>query len=211
MWRAGKRLLDGGGERGVTWHSVMFTKILTLLHTVCSASLYSFIINTLHAGRVWSILKKQLRHQILSSDYKMQPLGKTKLHSCNFFVSRRVFVAPNINISQMWITVWFYLLKINQKVKRFLNRLLISSVNQLYNVYLPYLLPKKWTTVTSIWKIFVAVTLPNALAVQERKLQLPGSLSLKSWMILILLILFFSLEQAMRVQRGSRCIALFFL
>jgi hypothetical protein len=94
-------LLDGGGERGVTWCSVMFTKILTLLHTVCSASLYSFIINTLHASRVYSFLKKQLSHQVLSSDYEMQPVGKTKLRSCNFSVSRRVFVAPNINISQM--------------------------------------------------------------------------------------------------------------
>jgi hypothetical protein len=46
-------------------------------------------------------LKKQLSHQILSSDYEMQVLGKTKLHSFNFPVSRRVFVAPGINISQM--------------------------------------------------------------------------------------------------------------
>jgi hypothetical protein len=168
----------------------MFTKNLTLLHTVCSASLYSFISNALHAWRVWSILKKQLSHQILSSDYEMQPVGKTKLHSCNFSVSRRVFVAPNINISQMWITVWFYLLKINQKVKRFLNRLLISAVNQLHNVDLPYLLPSKWTTVTSTRQIFMAVTLPNALAVEERRPQLPGSLNVKSWMILILPILF---------------------
>jgi hypothetical protein len=164
----------------VTWCSVIFTKILTLLHTVCSVCLYSFIINTLHAWRVWSILKKQLSHQILSSDYDMQPVGKTKLHSSNFPVSKCVFVAPNINISQMWITVWFYLLKINEKVKRFLNRLIISSANQLYNVYLPYLLPSKWTTITSIWQIFIAVTLPSALPVEEQRPQLPGSLSLKS-------------------------------
>jgi hypothetical protein len=184
MWRAGKRLLDGGRERDVTWYSVMFTKILTLLHTVCSASVYSFIINTLHAWRVWSILKKQMSHQILSSDYDMQPVGKTKLHFCNFPVFRCVFVAPSINISQMWITVWFYFLKVNQKVKRFLNRLLISSVNELYNVYLPYLLPNKWTTVTSTWQIFMVVTLPNAPAVEEWRPQLPGGLSLKSWMML---------------------------
>ena len=176
-----------------------------------SACLYSFIINTHHAWRVWSILKKQLSDQILSSDYEMQPVGKTKVHSCNFSVSRRVFVAPSINISQMWITVWFYLLKINQKVKRFLNRLLISAVNQLYNVYLPYLSPNKWTTVTSIWQIFMAVTLPNTLAVEERRPQLPGSLSMKYWKFLILPIFFPPLEQATKVQRGSRCIAPFFL
>jgi len=53
------------------------------------------------------VFKKNLSHQILSSDYEMQPVGKTKLHFCNFSVSRRVFVAPNINISQMLITVCF--------------------------------------------------------------------------------------------------------